>query len=496
MTKVYLIVIIFFSFKTHANQTICAPTPTLGKTYYVSTQGKNHEGDGSRLKPWKTISYGINTIPDGNTLVVREGVYTKNIKITKAFKKGLLLKSDIPYQAKLTSNQRVLALVNNASNITIEGFEITHNTASAKPLVVHIDGWGQSTVKNITLKNNIIHDSYNNDLLKINFGAEHITVECNMFYNQGDSDEHIDINSVANITISDNIFFNDFTKSNREITNKSSSFIVIKDSNDNEDRFHGSENITIKRNVFLNWQGSHGQAFILVGEDGKPYYEASKVNIYNNLMLGNSTISMRAPFMIKGAKDINFFNNTISGDLPSNAYAIRITQEQKNKKPTNINLYNNIWSDPTGTMGQGTYEDYLDFSDTLFFQLSKFTLKNNLYWNKSNPIPYSIIDKINPLSDDTKIISNPHLGENNKLITPIWNEITKQFDDGSFYIRSVFLRLVSFYGVPQFSFNKNAIVSKSIPYFPKDDILGQQRVDLFTVGAFQLNSKATDKPKL
>lgn len=484
MIRLYLFIVILFPYKLCANSEICAPTPNMGKAYYVATDGIDYQADGSRSQPWKTIGYGLFAIPDGNTLIIKAGVYEEKIKISKTFDKGLLLKSEIPYYAQITSNQRVLALVKDASNIIIEGFEITHSSKISKPLVIHIDGWGGRSVKNITLRNNIVHDSYNNDLLKINYGAEHITVECNMFYNQGDSDEHIDINSVANVTVSDNIFFNDFAKSKRQTTEKSSSFIVIKDSNDNEDRFHGAENITVKRNIFLNWQGSHGQGFILVGEDGKPYYEAHNVNIYNNLMLGNSTLSMRAPFMVKGAKDINFFNNTISGNLPSNAYAVRITQEQKNKKPTNINLYNNIWSDPSGTMGQGAFESELDFSDTLFYQLNDFTLVNNLYWNNSTPLPHSMLDKINPSDDDEKLISNPHLGNNQALITPTWNKLTKQFDDGSFDIRGAFLRLVNFYGIPKFNFTKRDINPKKIPYFPKDDILGQERTVPNIIGAY------------
>lgn len=487
MTRLYLLLAILYPCNLYASEKLCTPSPILGQTYFVTPNSIDYKGDGSRQNPWKSVNYALSVVPDGNTLVVKAGVYTENIKISKTFNKGLLFKSEIPYLAKLTSNQRVLALVKSAANITIEGFEITHNTPSAQPLVVHIDGWGGSSVKNITLRNNIIHDSYNNDLLKINYGAEHITVECNMFYNQGDSDEHIDINSVANIIIRDNVFFNDFEKSQRTITKKSSSFIVIKDSNNNEDRFKGAENITIERNVFFNWQGSHGQGFVLVGEDGKPYYEAHNVNIYNNLMLGNSSISMRAPFMVKGAKDINFFNNTISGDLPSNAYAVRITQEQQNKKPTNINLYNNIWSDPTGSMGKGAYENELDFSDTLLHQLNNYTLINNLYWNNDQPLPYSLFDKINPADDSTKIVSNPHLGDNSQLITPHWNNKTNQFDDGSFDIRSVFLRLVNFYGVPQFSYSKRDVRPKDIPYFPKVDILGIKRFSPKTVGAYQLN---------
>ena len=486
---IFFIILLILAKNTEANNDMCKDSPLLGQAYFVSNNGLNYKGSGTRLNPWKSINYALTVIPDGSTLIVTAGVYTENIKISKTFDNGLLLKSEIPYQAKITSNQRVLALVKEASNITIEGFEITHNTPSAKPLVIHIDGWGRHSVNNINLRNNIIHDSYNNDLLKINYGAENITIECNMFYNQGDSDEHIDINSVNNVTVSDNIFFNNFAKSARKITGRSSSFIVIKDSNDNEDRFHGSENITVKRNVFLNWQGSYGQGFILVGEDGKPYYEARNINIHNNLMLGNSKLSMRAPFMVKGARDIHFYNNTISGDLPSNAYAVRITQEQKNKKPTNINLYNNIWSDPTGTMGQGAYEKELDFSDSLLFQLDKFTLQNNLYWNNSDVLPYSMFDNINPSDDKLMLISDPNLGDNQMLITPVWNSKKSQFDDGSFEIREAFRRLVNLYGIPKINFNKRHTNPQDIPYFPVDDILGRLRTTPHTVGSYHIGSK-------
>ena len=70
-------------------------------------------------------------------------------------------------------------------------------------------------VSRITLRNNILHDSYNNDILKINNGAGQITVEGNIFYNQTGSDEHMDVNSVTDVVIQDNIFLNDFAGSGR-----------------------------------------------------------------------------------------------------------------------------------------------------------------------------------------------------------------------------------------------------------------------------------------
>jgi hypothetical protein len=491
ITIILLTTSVFMNLKTYAFPNIpqrCSPSTTQGEVYYVSLSGHDYKGDGTRSKPWRTIEFATFKASEFSTIIVKPGIYKGTIRLKKNFKKSLLIKSEYPYLAKLTNNSRIMAIVGAASNITIEGFEFSHIDNQAEPLLVHIDGYGSygtATVTHITLKNNIFHDSFNNDLLKINNGAKHIKVLCNMFYNQGDSDEHIDVNSVEYITISDNIFFNEFEKSNRKISYKSSSYIVVKDSNDNEDNILGSKNVNIHRNVFFNWQGTHGHGFILIGEDGKPYYEAKEVNIYNNLMLGNSNITMRSPLGIKGAKHINFFNNTITGDLPSNAYAIRINKEGENRVNDEINLYNNIWSDATGTMGQGDHESDIDFSDVLPNQLNNFTLNNNLIYNGANSLPSSFFDKINPNDDKNMIHANPFFPDSSTLIPPVWLSSKNTFADGSFTIRSAFIRLVLLYGTPE---NKKTIqLHTNNNYMPTKDILGKERTIPHSVGASSTN---------
>ena len=457
---------------------LCSVTPAYAQTFYVSTTGSDNTGTGTDLNPWATITHALDSVSDQSLILVKPGTYEGRIRLRGTFANGVTVRSQIPYQAVLMHDSTVVTCYY-GQGITLEGFEIMHDNDNPGALVIQIqdlidEPGGNDRVERIRIINNILHDSYNNDILKINNGCRDILVQGNMFYNQEGSDEHIDINSVTGIVVQDNIFFNDFAGSVRPVNNDTSSYIVIKDSNGSSDGITGSQDITIQRNIFFNWQGSTGSNFVLVGEDGNPYFEAQDVYIRNNLMLGNSDHVMRAPFGVKGGKNIFFIHNTICGDLPSYAYAMRLNTEGSNPANENIVLANNIWSDPYGTMGARTPSDTNDFSDTPPSETLSFTLSNNLYWNGSSPIPNDPGEKINFTDDTSGIVADPMLPDQSALTAlPRWDAAAGQFKGGYDAISSVFTHMVKQYGTP--GHGSPVRDQASLSYQVDDDILGRKR---------------------
>lgn len=473
----------------------CA-TNAQAQTFYVATDGANVPGNGTSASPWASIEYAIDQVPDGATILVRPGTYNGRQRIDRAFANGITIRSEIPYQARLRHNATVLTVYtdnNDVGGITIEGFDIAHAAPAVGGLVVQVqDGFGTDTSR-ITFRDNIIHDSFDNDLLKINNGATDVRVVGNMFYNQFGSDEHIDVNSVEDVVIEDNVFFNDYPASGRAIPRDAgnnvvpSSCIVVKDSNAGDDEFTGSRRITIRRNVFLNWQGSPGSPFVLFGEDGMPFFETDGALVENNLFLGNSPLGIRAAFGVKGSRDIVYRANTVVGDLPGNAFAMRVNVEGSNPVPDTLAFHNNIWSDPTGTMGRGNGSNSDDFSDTPPAQVGSFAISGNVYWNGGAAVPDDAAEAINPSDDASARFGDPLLPSNAAAATPYWIPASSMFNGGYATIRAAFVDLVARYGTPAAG---GAGVGQALAaQVPADDILGNPRgAAPFDVGAVELSA--------
>ena len=448
-------------------------------TFYVAQDGDDVSGNGSRTMPWGTISYALEQVPDQSLILVQPGTYTGKISYNRLAEAGITLRSEVPYLANLENDGRVFEIFY-GRGLIVEGFKISHIGPSVEELyLIQIQDADEEHLagSNIILRNNIIHDSFNNDLIKVNHNASHVLIEGNIFYNQGgpEVDNHLDINSVDYVTVQDNIFFNDFMGSGRVDDNLGGHFIVVKDSNGDSDGHIGSNEITIRRNIFLNWQGEDGNSFIGLGDGANTeYYQAMNVLIENNLMIGNSPDKIHTTLKLISSKGITFRNNTVTGNLPANTYAIRTCIANQDYVNTEIHLFNNIWSDPSGTMGADSPWGNNDFSISPSGTILSFILGTNLYWNGNNPVPADHEDMINYLSDINPILSDPMLPQiPSNILLPRFDPNTGLIGGQFLSIRDAFIYLVQTYAFPA---SNSPVINHADPgNSPIDDILGFPR---------------------
>jgi hypothetical protein len=441
----------------------------------------DNNNPGSFDEPWATLEYAAAQIPDDYcTVWFKDGVYSGGNNLTKRFETPTLFKALNPYRAVLENSGNVIEL-DGVRNMIFDGFEMRHSGAGANRYIVIADRRNDIWSENVVFRNNILHDSYNEDVLKIHNGARFFTVEGNIFYNQSAPEQHIDVNSVTDIVIQDNIFYNDFEASGRLNNHDTKHFIVVKDSNDDSDGLEGSERIVIRRNIFLHWQGGN-ETFIQIGNDGKPYHEAENVQVENNLMVGDGTDSVYAVFGVKGAKDVTFRNNTVVGNMPANAYALDISITGENPLNENLIFVNNIWSDPSGTMGVEE-AGRPKFSNGKAASTENLLLDNNLYWNGGNNIPNG--NSVAPMVDDARrIVDDPLLNtDQTNLILPYWNGTS--FLSGNTSIKEEFIRLVELYGrIPA----NSPAVGRADPILgAMTDIFGRVRGSIQDLGAYETN---------
>lgn len=449
--------------------------------YWAAPSGSN-DNPGTFAQPWATLEYASAHVPDnGCTVWFMDGIYNGSNNPTERFMTTTTFQAVNPYRAVLQNDGLVIEL-DGVRNMVFSGFELRHTGTNANKYIVIMDRRGDTWSENVVFRNNIFHDSYNNDLLKIHNGSRFVTVENNIFYNQGVSEQHMDVNSVTDILIQDNIFFNDFAGSGRVNDNDTKHFIVVKDSNENSDGLEGAERITIQRNIFLNWEGQE-ETFVQIGNDGKAYHEAKDVQVLSNLMIGNTTNLSNAAFGVRGARDVVFANNTVVGDLPGDAFAFWINITELNPLNQNVIFANNIWSDPTGTMGVDPSGGAPEFASGDATSTTNLVLDNNLYWNGGAAIPAG--EPVSPLVDDAhRVVADPELNSNQtNIVLPRWQGTA--FLSGNGTIREEFARLVNGYGRP--SSTSPAIDQANPAFAPATDILGRSRGGTADLGAYEQN---------
>lgn len=420
---------------------------------------------GSEEEPWATLQHALESIPEtGCNVEVLPGTYA-GARIDRHYTGTAVIRSAQPYLAVLEGDTTVLD-VQGAFNVAIEGFEIRQVGPESTGVIVNIEEANGVEATWIEVRDNIIHDSFDDDLLKIRDAARHVSISGNVFYNQASGEQHIDINGVHDITVEDNIFSNDFGASGRKDRDDTKAFIVVKDSSATGDL--GSRRVTLRRNVFLNWQGGR-ETLIQIGNDGKEYFEAIEVTVENNLILGNSPSYATAAFGAAGVANVRIRHNTVVGDFPSGAFAARFDQKGDNLPNQGIDLRNNIFADPTGTMG--------DFTNGVPHGL---TLDTNLYWNDGRRLDTD--GPVNPPDDPGALMSDPRLNyDHTRLSGVIWDGAG--FSGETRRVRDEFVRLVETYAV--LPAGSPAIDAADPEFSPTDDILGRTRDPSPDMGAFE-----------
>jgi hypothetical protein len=465
------------------------PREARAATFYLSPGGSDTSGTGTRQSPWKTIQHATAKMPDdGSTLVLLDGLYDGSQEVARQFNTRCTVKAQHSYQSRLRGGPRQNRALTcyQAANVTFQGLEIAGSGATQGEYLVHV---GTPKTHHLIFEDCIVHDCYNNDMIKINDATHHIFFRNCVFFNQTDGGgfQHFDINTCTDVRIEDSIFFNDYAGSGRRSANQSQGFIVAKNSGSTPDV---TRRIALRRNVFLNWDGRPDMAFILLGEDGKPFVEAQQVLIENNLFLHNSPVRTWGTLLCKGGlKEITFRANTVVGHPAVKwtgaelAVCLRI---EKNPPMGNLTFVNNIFDDPSGQMPRFSISRNETFAPN-----SRQVLLNNLYWNAGKPIPADPQDVLAPDRDAKKIAADPRLGNPGQGVTlPRWDPKKGTFLSGRKTIRGEFERLVKLYAVP--AAGSPALQAADPANMPQYDILGNPRGEKPDVGCFQ---RQAEEPK-
>jgi hypothetical protein len=138
-------------------------------TYYVSPAGSDASGNGSAANPWATLAQAAQKIPDdSSTVLALDGIYEICQTIGRRFEKVATFKAQHPYRARLRSAppKHRAFYIYDACNVVVDGFEIEGAPATGE-FPVHI---GTANAHHIVFQNNVIHDSYDNDLV-MQYGA-------------------------------------------------------------------------------------------------------------------------------------------------------------------------------------------------------------------------------------------------------------------------------------------------------------------------------------
>ncbi len=435
----------------------CSACPKASLEFFVATNGSDADA-GTASAPWKTLNRALGAIPEsGDAIVwVSPGTYSENVDADHDFTNPVRLISEQPYLAVLTAQQNPVLDI--GPMVSVEGFEIVGSETSVdQGGLVYMHG-----AHDAALINNVIHDSFDNDILRV-LASDRVQIVGNVFYNPGDNEHIIDVNGGSQATnIEGNFFFNDFAASGRSASNISA-FIVVKFSSGSQT----TGNMSIHRNVFAHYEGS--KMPLKIGADGEPHAEAVNVTIENNLFhLSGPT---DAPgFEVVDAVGVHFRANTFVGNMAEDPFAGWVGTRDGSPPSDNVNFVGNIFS-ASGQM-QSLIESPTDL-------VSAGTIDSNLYWNDGNAIPSSGADLLDVSRDSNALTANPNLATGGAVI-PVWSG--SGFAGGHATVEAATKAYILAYAKIDFA---SAAVDVGFSGAPSIDIMGNPRSGRADLGCFE-----------
>ncbi len=453
------------------------PTHTpVPSEYYVSPDGSDSRGDGSLENPWRTAAYALDNVPldGGFTVFLLDGEYPDQITTGRSFASPVLVRALNDYRAVLVNTGQ--------APISLYGFEDEHRSFNLTFSGLEIKGLGAGPqgyalvylwkADDVAFRNCIIHDSYNDDLMRVLHSAR-ISVKNSVFYNPEAKEEAIDINGGSkDVVVEGSIFFNEYAASGRQETSPRP-FVLIKTSWPDEDGI--TRRVTIERNLFLHKNtDAPWQSMVHVGGDDKDYYTAQNVTVQNNLFAAADGPVMGKAVRVLGSRDVFIFANTMRSAAGSFLAMGEVARESQSPICVNVQFANNLFLDEAGEgerliQGDGT-------------QIESGLLRNNLYWWGAGPPPVTAGDYFNYTDDARAIVKNPRLPAVARLTMPVWGG--EQFAGGYRTIGQIHADLVQALAAP--GRGSPVVDAASVEDMPRDDITGQPRDGAPDVGAYEV----------
>lgn len=369
---------------------------------FVSPDGNDTNGDGSKNKPFKTVAKALNTAKAGDTIYLREGTYTSNVTFNKSGEEGkpITLRNYPNEIAKIDLTDKTVESVidfNSQSNINVIGLELCnliekndvvygillrggeknciiancniHNIEAKSSLTgnahgIKIIGLTNTTIENILIENNHIHDCIcgNSEALTVESNVKNVDIIKNRIHDNG----NIGIDIVGNFKENSNPAL-DFAQNVYVAENE-----VYNCHSDNADcaglYVDGASNVIFARNKSYNNQvgleiGSEEPA------DKDEYYPHNNL-VINNLVYNNSVRQVAlGGYSEEAGKTFTTFlwNNTIIHPETSTDMALSINIGEEFSIANNIIIDLGTWNFLIGGDFDNNYiKNYIFYNNILY----------------------------------------------------------------------------------------------------------------------------------